>query len=258
MSILRNNLLVYRELLYSLLIKGFKSKYKNSFLGIFWSLLNPLINVMIFAFIFTFVIKIDIKNYPLYLLCVIFPWNFFNSGLINAVVSIVEESHFVKNVRFAFVVIPIAVVLVNLVNFLIDLLILAPALIFLGKGVNIFWLYLPVLIAGEFVLVSALAIFASGAYVIFRDTNFILNLFLRLFFYFVPVIYSLDLVPAGFRGIYLLNPLAVFIDGFARVLFYGVCPDLKMLILAFSESLLVLAIACYFFQKIRPRIPERL
>ena len=130
------DLIKYRELLLALLIRGFKAKYKNSFLGIFWSLLNPLLNVLIFAFIFTVIIKIDIKNYPLYLLCTIFPWNFFNSALINSVVSIVEDSHFVKNTSFPIEMLPLAVVIVNLVNFLIELSILIVILLlFVFKGI---------------------------------------------------------------------------------------------------------------------------
>src|SRR3989338_2128064 len=103
----------FKELILALLIRGFKAKYKNSFLGIFWSLFNPLLNVLIFTFIFTVIIKIGIKDYPFYLLCAIFPWNFFNSALINSVVSIVEDAQFVKNTFFPTEIIPLAVVLVN-------------------------------------------------------------------------------------------------------------------------------------------------
>jgi ABC-type polysaccharide/polyol phosphate export permease len=154
--------------------------------------------------------------------------------------------------------IPLAVVLVNLANFIIDLLFIAPVLILFGKGFGLSWLYLPVLIICEFLLVSGIAVAASGLYVIFRDLNFILNLFLRLFFYFVPVIYSLELVPRSWRFIYLLNPLAVLIDGFNRVLFYGLAPDMKWLGLASLESLGIFILGSWLFSKIKRSIPERL
>ncbi|OGX16116.1 MAG: hypothetical protein A2166_00030 [Omnitrophica WOR_2 bacterium RBG_13_41_10] len=252
------NLFKFRELILALLIRGFKAKYKNSFLGIFWSLLNPLLNVLIFTFIFTVIIKINIKSYPLYLLCTIFPWNFFNSALINSIVSIVEDDHFVKNTFFPYEVIPLAVVITNFINFLIDLLILIPVLLLFGRGISIVWFYIPLLIFIGFILTCGLSILAAGIYVTFRDLNFILNFSLRLFFYFVPVIYTLDFIPQKLRSIYLCNPLAAVIDGFAKVLFYGRAPDLKWLGLATLESIIIFTLCFYAFQKIKKALPEQL
>ncbi|TBR15060.1 ABC transporter permease [bacterium] len=252
------NILKFRELIFAMLVRGFKAKYKNSFLGIFWSFLNPLANVLIFAFIFTAIIKINIKDYPLYLLCTILPWTFFNSALINSVVSIFEDSHFVKNTPFPLEVIPLAVVIVNLVNFIIDLIILMIILLLLGKGINPLWAYLPFLVFIEFILVCGLSIFLAASYVIFRDLNFILNLVLRLFFYFVPVLYTLEFVPLNLRSFYLLNPLSVIIDSYAKVFLYGAKPDNNLLFLSFIQSVLIFIICYALFNKARKSIPERL
>lgn len=252
------NLFRYRGLILALLVRGFKSKYKNSFLGIFWSLLNPLLNVLIFTFIFTVIIKIDIKNYPLYILCVIFSWNFFSSTLINSVLSIVEDEHLVRNIYFPIEVIPLSVVIVNLINFLIDLLILILALFFFGIGFKPAWFYLPLLILIELLLISGLSILVSSLYVIFRDINFILNVALKLFFYFVPVIYTLEFVPDGLRHIYLLNPLAVVVDGFAKVLYWGKAPDSGWLMLAALETSLIFILCFKFFHRVKRILPERL
>lgn len=252
------DLFKFKGLLLSLIIRGFKAKYKNSTLGIFWSLLNPLFNVLIFAFVFTVIIKIGIKHYLLYLLCTIFPWNFFHSAIANSVVSIVEDAHFVKNTSFPSEMIPLAVTIVNLVNFLIELCILIPILFLFSNGFKLVWLYLPLLIAIEFLITSGISILSSGLYVMFRDLNFILNLILRLFFYFLPVIYTLDFVPVNLRVWYLLNPLAVIIDSFAKIFFYGIAPDSKWLSLATLESTLIFIVCYSLFQRIKKVIPERL
>lgn len=248
----------YRQLLFALTMKSFKSKYKNSLLGIFWSLLNPLLNVLIFTFIFSVIIKINIKDYPLYLLCTILPWNFFNSAVSNSVGSIVEDGHVVKNTFFPYEAIPIAITIAHLINFLIDLLILLPILILFGRGVSIIWLHIPFLVFIEFVLTCALSIFMAGLYVLFRDLNFILNLSLRLFFYFVPVVYTLELVPKNLHYFYLLNPLAVIVDSFAKIFFYRITPDFKWLILASLESIIIFILCFIIFQRIKKIIPERL
>ena len=252
------NLIKFRELIFALLIRGFKAKYKNSFLGILWSLLNPLLNVLIFTFIFTVIIKINIKDYPLYLLCAIFPWNFFHSTLINSVVSIVEDEHLVKNASFPAEIIPLAVVIVNLINFVIDLLILIPFLLLLGVGFKASWFYIPFLVIIETALLTGISILISGAYVFFRDLNFILNLCLRLFFYFVPAIYTVEFVPAHLRTVYLLNPMAVLIDNFAKALLLGVAPDFKWVGIASVEIIFIFILCFNIFQRIKRVLPERI
>jgi lipopolysaccharide transport system permease protein len=247
-----------RELLFVLLARGFKAKYKNSSLGIFWSLLNPLLNVAIFAFIFSVIIKIDIKQYPFYLLSTMFVWTFFSASLSNSIVSIVEDGHFVKNAAFNFEMIPLAVTLVNFVNLLIDLVILTAVLIISGKGIGPVIFYLPVLLIIALLLTSGLSIMAAGLFVLFRDLNFILQLFLKLFFYFVPVVYSLEFVPEGLRPLYFFNPLAVVIDGFAKVFYYRSAPDAAGLWIAGAESLLIFAVCFSVFRRLRGIIPERL
>lgn len=253
------NIFRYRGLVYAFLVRGFKAKYKNSFLGIFWSLLNPLFNVLIFSFVFTVIFKTGIKDYPLYLLCAVFPWNFFNSALLNSVVSIVEDSFFVKNVHFPLEIVPLAVSAVNFVNFLIELTVLLIFLAFWGRWPGAaMWFYLPVLVFTELILVSGLAVLFSGLFVLFRDVNFILNFFLRLFFYFVPVVYAMELVPLKWHFLYLLNPLAVIVDGFTRVFFFNTPPDIPRMGLALAESGVIFIFCFWVFNKMRWRIPERL
>lgn len=252
------NLFKSRELFFALLVRGFKAKYKNSYLGIFWSLLNPLLNVAIFSFVFSVIIKIDIKQYPLYLFSTMFIWTFFSSSLSNSIVSIVEDTHFVKNAAFNFEVIPLSVVLVNFVNFLIDLCILTGVLLVLGKSIGIGILYVPVLLIIALLLTSGVSLLAAGMFVLFRDMNFILQLFLKLFFYFVPVVYSLELVPLNLRCLYLVNPLAVVVDGFARVFYYRSALDASILWIAGAESLLIFFVCIYVFGRLRSIIPERL
>src|SRR3989338_6082695 len=253
------NILHYRWLIYAFLVRGFKAKYKNSFLGIFWSLLNPLLNVLIFSFVFTVIFKIGIKDYSLYLLCAVFPWNFFNSALTNSVVSLVEDSSFVKNVHFPLEIVPLAVSAVNFVNFLIELAVLLVFLAFLGRlPQGALWIYIPVIAFMEFILASALSASFAGMFVLFRDLNFILNFSLRLFFYFVPVVYTMGLVPRQWHFAYLLNPLAVIIDGFARIFFFHTAPDPAGLGLACFESGVIFIFCFWAFNKMRRYIPERL
>jgi|GEM_PF-171976 len=247
----------HRELFRALLVRGFKAKYKNSFLGIFWSLLNPLLNVLVFAVIFTFILKLPVREYPLYLLCAIFPWSFFNGALTNSAVAIVEDAHFVKNTAFPVALIPLAVIAVNFVNFIVDCSILLLVLAAMGRA-NIYWVFLPAICLVELALVCGLGLLCAGAFVKFRDVNFILNFFLRLFFYFCPVVYTLGMVPSGLRALYLSNPLAVIIDQFTCILYQGNAPDAGLLLLAAGESAVICGACFWLFNRMKPTIPERL
>ncbi len=150
------------------------------------------------------------------------------------------------------------IVTANFINFLIDLSILLLVMFFLGKGISMLWLYIPFLVIIEFILTCGLAVILAGIYVIFRDLSFMVNLSLKLFFYFIPVIYSIEFVPLDLRFVYKLNPLAIVIDGFAKVLFYGITPDFHWLMVAFLESAIIFILSFSIFQRIKRFIPERL
>jgi len=247
-----------RQLLLAFLERGFKTKYKNSYLGIFWSLLNPLANVLIFTLVFTVFIKINIKEYPLFLLCTILPWTFFHAALTNGLVSIVEDAHFVKNAAFPTAVIPFAVVGVNLVNFLLELLMLMPVLIVWGNGISTAWIFLPLLIFLQTLLVAGLTLLAAALFVFLRDLNFIMHLGLRLFFYIVPAVYTIDFVPKHLRFFYFLNPLAVLIDGYSSILMHGHAPSLSWLSFTTVEIVLITYGCALLFKKMRFSIAERI
>jgi len=115
----------YRFLLYMLVVRDLKARYKNSVIGILWSLLNPIIMMFIFTWVFTAMVpNRSIRAFPVFFLCGLLPWNYFSGGLIASTGSLVAHATLIKKVYFPRETLPLSAVLSNLVHFLIALLVL--------------------------------------------------------------------------------------------------------------------------------------
>ena len=120
----------YRELVFNLTVRELKARYKSSVLGFFWSLLNPLGMMLVFTVVFGVLMPNNqMEKFPIFLLCGLLPWNFFNAGVMTGTNSIVANSDLIKKVYFPREALPIASVLASLVNFLLALVVLFLALI---------------------------------------------------------------------------------------------------------------------------------
>lgn len=254
----------YRELLVNLVKKELKVKYRNSVLGFFWSLLNPLLMMIIFTFFIGQVFRPGIKDFPIFLLCGILPWNFFNGSLQTATASIIANSNLIKKVYFPREILPISAVLANLINFALEVIVLFAFLIVYGYN---FYLYIPVLlvlIIVQAILIIGLSLILSGLNVYFRDIQYILSVLLLALFYSTPIIYSIKMVEKiGFvqRHPYLLylykaNPLAALIIQYQNILYEGSLPSLKLFSYAVLASVTLLIIGYLVFHKLEPSFAE--
>ena len=108
----------HRELIENLVVRDLKVRYKNSVLGFVWSLLNPLLLMVVFTIVFTIMLpNLTIPKFPVFVMCALLPWNFFNTSVMSALNSIVHNGHLIKKVYFPREVLPISTVLSNFVNF---------------------------------------------------------------------------------------------------------------------------------------------
>jgi len=129
-------------------VRDLKVRYKSSALGIAWSWLNPLLMMVVYTIVFTvFLPRDDIPHYPIFLLCGLLPWNFFNDAVFQATGSIVSNAHLIKKVYFPREVLPISIALSNLVNFIISLPVLFILAFIFGAPLTWWALLLPFTIA---------------------------------------------------------------------------------------------------------------
>lgn len=247
----------HRELLWNLVVRNLKIRYQSSVLGFFWTLLNPLFMMLIYLVIFVHIMKIKIGVE--YLLTGLIPWQFFAMSLSDAANSIVGHSNLVKKTHFPRIILPLAMVVANLINFLLSLLVL---FVFLIIG-NLFWkfgisftfhlLYLPLIILFQTILCLGLALIIACSNVYFRDTEHILSITLMAWFFLTPIIYPLDLAFGALSGklfyLYLINPMTPIAIVY-RGIFLGSALDTSpFLFLSFCLPGIILAIGAYVFFK---------
>ena len=227
----------YKELIRALADKEVKIKYKSAVLGRLWSLLNPLLLMLVFSVVFSVIIRVQVDNFPVFLLCALLPWFYLSFSLTSATTSIVDNASLIKKAYFPHEVIPLSIVIANLVNFLISLILLFAFLIFYSVYPNLAWFYLPLIVLLQSIFILGLCLISSALHTIFRDVKYIVELILLVWFYATPIFYPLSFVPENIRSFFLLNPLTVFINLYRQILLYGKMPEFGSVVLAFALSL---------------------
>lgn len=252
-------LIGYRSLIVNLMVKDLKTRYKRSVLGFLWSLLNPLAMMVVFTVVFTVILPSQINNYPIFLLCGLLPWNYFTSGVMVSINSVVGNANLVKKVYFPREVLPISSVLANLVNFLLGLAVLMVVLIVFRMNFSPWLWLLPVVIIIQTCFLLGVVLFLSAVNVYYRDTLMIMDVVLLAWFFLTPVVYALDVLPTAYsvlglninvlRLMYILNPMASLISAYRDLLYYGYRTDLDFFLRTAATSIAILVLGYWYFTR---------
>jgi lipopolysaccharide transport system permease protein len=264
-----------RDLLVNLTLRELRGKYKRSVLGWSWSLLNPLATMIIFSLVFGLLLKVPftvgdpsgLHNYPAFLLCGLLAWNFVSNIMNSSMLALLGNAGLIKKVFFPREVLVFATVAALGWSFIIEIAVLAVYLMILGNMV-LPWLF------GVIVLMVLLTMFATGIGLIvsvlnvyFRDLQYLIGIFLQLWFYATPIIYSVERVPWIYhvgqyaipaRTIYSINPMVGFVGAFRALLYDLRFPAWSQLGYITVWSVALLAIGFAVFRKFEPRLAEEL
>jgi len=254
----------YRELLWNLTRKELKVRYRGSILGIFWSLLNPMIMTLVYTFVFSIVLGSTTKDFPIFLLSGLIPWNFLASSLNVGIDSIVGNSHLINKIKFPREILPLSIIFSNFINFLLELVAFFILLIFMGYKFYKLLYLLPLIILIQIFLVIGATLLVSSINVYFRDTKHILNIFMLIRFFATPIIYDIGIVPGKFRYLMIINPMTVFTILYRNIFYYVNFPEslsfpsFRTLLLCLSLSIAILLFGYYLFNKLSPRFAEEI
>jgi lipopolysaccharide transport system permease protein len=248
----------YGFVLRTLLLKDFKVRYRNMSLGVGWSLANPLVMMGVLTFVFTKIFPNGEKNFPVFVLCGLIPFNFFTLAWASATTSLVDNAGLIKRTCFPREIVPITTVLGNVLHYLIQLTLLLSLVIVFGEGVNRHWVWLPVVVGLEvlFAVGAGLAFSALNVYV--RDTRYVVESVNVVLFWLVPVFYSFTIIPPEYKEVYSFNPLAAVVMAFRNILIENRPPAASILLKLTIVSTLALFAGSLIFERLKKRFYDYL
>ena len=241
----------YRELLYFLVWRDIKVRYKQTALGAAWAIIQPFFSMVVFSVFFGKLAKMpsDGIPYPIFAFSALVPWTFFANGLAQSANSLVDSANLIRKVYFPRLTIPIANVLSGLVDFTIAFVVLLGMMFWYGvvPTARILWLPLFLLLA----LVTALAVglWLSVLNVEYRDVRYTIPFLTQFWMYATPVVYPSSLLSEPWRTIYGLNPMVGVIEGFRWALLGTKTAPGPMIAVSAGAAVVLLIGGAFYFRR---------
>ena len=256
---LLKELYAYREMIFSLVRRDLKGRYKGSALGFLWTFINPLLQLLVYTFVFSTVMRMGIENYYLFLFVALVPWIFFSTSVSGGSSCIWAQQDMVKKIYFPREVLPIAFVTSQFVNMLLSFLVIFAVLLFSGRTLNpLGLLCLPVIMLVEYLLALGMAMMTSAITVYIRDLEYILGIVTMAWQFLSPVMYSVEMVPEELKSLFYMNPMTPVIIAYRDVLYYGEVPELGTLLHAVGVGAGLLIVGTLLFGKLKKHFAEEM
>jgi len=246
-------------MVFSLVKRDLKGRYKGSVLGFFWTFLNPLLQLAVYTMVFSMIMRAGIEDYYLFLFVALIPWIFFSTSLTGGASCILAQQDMVKKIYFPREVLPIAYVTSQFVNMLLSFLVIFAVLSVsrhaLHPGAV---LCLPVIMAVEYILALGFTMVMSAVTVYIRDLEYILGILVMAWQFLTPVMYPVEQVPEQIRWVFSLNPMTYVMIAYRDILYYGKMPRLETLLSAAILGTVMLIAGWGIFHRLQRHFVEEL
>ena len=244
------DLWVYRELVYFMVWRDVKVKYKQTLLGMAWAVIQPVMTMLVFTFLFGKVAKLPTDGipYPVFSFTALLPWGLFTTALNQGSRSLVAHNNMVTKIYFPRLILPLASVLSGLVDFAIAFVILIGLMLYyqVTPAWHLLWT-LPLLLVMTVVTALGVALWLSAINVKYRDVNQALPFLTQFWLFATPVAYSASVISAKWQLVYSLNPMAGVVNGFRWALLgSGNGPDLSFWVSALISVVILISGLFYF------------
>jgi ABC-2 type transport system permease protein len=248
-------ILRYRDLIFTLVGRELKVRYRRSAIGFLWTMLQPLLTMLVLMLVFSALFRFNIDNYPVYALAGIMFWNFFQQSIVSSMNSLKGNAQLLQKLPVPKAAFPLAMVISGVFNLLFALVPLLAIMLATGHPIRPALLFLPVaiLVAATFTLGAGLLL--SPLAVFFSDVVELVGVVLMLLMYMTPIFYPMAIVPERLRWVIRFNPVRSVMEVFRDPIYYGKIPPLTHLAVAVGFAALALILGVVVFRRSSDRIP---
>jgi len=250
----------YRELLYILIWRDIKVRYKQTAIGAAWAVIQPFFAMVVFSLFFGQLAKIPSEGlpYPIFTYAALLPWQFFAKALTEASTSLVVNERVITKVYFPRLLVPTAVVLAGLLDFGIAFLILVGMMFFYGIMPSGAVLAIPFFLLLALMTALGVSFWLSALDVEYRDVRYTLPFLTQLWLFATPVVYPSTMIPQTWRALYGLNPMVGVIEGFRWALLGSTPPDPMMLLVSGVAVGLLFMSGLVYFRRMERTMADRI
>jgi lipopolysaccharide transport system permease protein len=249
----------YRELLYILMWRDIKVRYKQTVLGAAWAILQPLAAMLIFTLVLGKLAHVPSNGipYPVFAYSGLLLWQFFSKALTEASLSLVVNERVITKVYFPRLLVPSSVVVAGLMDFVIAFLLLFGLMAFYGLAISWTALLAPVFVLLAMAAALGVSFWLSALDVKYRDVRYTLPFLTQIWLFATPVVYPSSLVPAWLRPWYGLNPMAGVVEGFRWSLLGGATtPNISMICISMAAAGAVLLTGLLYFRAMEQTLAD--
>jgi lipopolysaccharide transport system permease protein len=241
----------YRELLYFLIWRDVKVRYKQTALGAAWAIIQPFFTMVIFSIVFGRLAKIpsDGIPYPIFAYCALLPWQLFSRALTESGISVVANERLITKVYFPRLVIPLSAVLAGLVDFGFAFVILLGMMAYYGITPTAAVFTLPFFLLLALGTALGVGLWLSALNVQYRDVRYTIPFLTQIWLFATPIAYPSSLVPEPWRSLFGLNPMAGVVEGFRWALLGTAHPPGLILVVSVAAILALLVGGLYYFRR---------
>jgi lipopolysaccharide transport system permease protein len=241
----------YRELLYFLVWRDLKVRYRQTALGVGWAILQPFFTMVVFSIFFGKLAKVPSENvpYPIFTFTGLVPWTFFAYALSQASNSLVGSQNLLQKVYFPRLAIPIATVLSGLVDFALAFVVLLGMMVYYGIGLTAAALWTVPLVLLALVTALGVGLWLSALNVEYRDVRYVLPFLTQFWLTATPIAYPSSLLSERWRTVYGLNPMVGVVEGFRAALLGTEATSVPMIGVSTAAALAILVGGAFYFRR---------
>ncbi len=247
----------WAELLYLLVLKELKVRYKRSIMGYLWAIANPFVFAIVYWIAFKFIMRVQMENYTIYILTGMFPWRWLSQAVTQGTECFTHNLSLVRRVAIPKLILPLSHVLEEMVHFIFAIPVILFFIVISGERLDLFDLLwqLPLLLILQACFIFPLTIIGGVCNVYVRDIQYLTGILFSVLFFITPMVYPLSMVPEQYQHYFKLNPAYWLIDSWHRI-FSGQTLPLENLVNLLGIITLFSLLAVFVYQRLSTRIAE--